>query len=142
MLQSKYKEELQEHFGITFNSLFTMNNMPIKRFADLLHRQGKLVEYMQLLVDSFNPATIDGLMCRNLVSISHDGTMYDCDFNQALATPMMLPTTVGGAAIDQAGTHTNAAASIFDVQSLSALAGAGLRTSNHCFGCTAGAGST
>lgn len=60
-----------------------MTNMPIKRFADLLYKQDKLAEYMQLLVDHFNPATLDSLMCKSLVSVAYDGSLYDCDFNQA-----------------------------------------------------------
>jgi len=129
MLQAKYKEELHDHFGIAFNELFTMNNMPIKRFADLLYKQGKLKEYMQLLVDGFNPATVEGLMCRSLVSVAYDGSLYDCDFNQALAMPLQ----------SHAGKSSR---TIYDVESLSELTGAPVHTSSHCFGCTAGAGST
>ena len=91
MLHAKYTEELQAKFGVVFNELFTMTNMPIKRFADLLAKQGKLEEYMKLLVDSFNPVTVNDTMCRTLVSVSHDGSLYDCDFNQALAIPLGLP---------------------------------------------------
>ena len=60
-----------------------MTNMPIKRFADLLHKQDKLAEYMKLLVDNFNPSTLDSLMCKSLVSVAYDGSLFDCDFNQA-----------------------------------------------------------
>ena len=88
MLQAKYAEELGANFDVKFNDLFTMTNMPIKRFADLLYKQGRLAEYMQLLVDAFNPSTVDSIMCRSLVSIAHDGSLYDCDFNQALAMPL------------------------------------------------------
>jgi radical SAM/Cys-rich protein len=126
MLQAKYAEELKENFDITFNELFTMTNMPIKRFADLLHKQGRLHEYMQLLVDSFNAQTLDSIMCRSLVSVSHDGSLYDCDFNQALAMPLA----------------TQKRPSIFDVSSLDELKGARVNTGNHCFGCTAGMGSS
>ena len=63
--EATYGEELEQNFGIVFNSLFTMTNMPIKRFADLLHKQGRLQEYMQLLIDSFNPSTLDHIMCRS-----------------------------------------------------------------------------
>jgi radical SAM/Cys-rich protein len=126
MLQAKYAEELKENFDITFNELFTMTNMPIKRFADQLHKAGKLEEYMQLLVDSFNAQTLDSIMCRSLVSVSHDGSLYDCDFNQALAMPLA----------------TQKRPSIFDVSSLDELKGARVNTGNHCFGCTAGMGSS
>ena len=104
--------------------------MPIKRFADLLYKQGKLEEYMQLLVDSFNPATLDHIMCRSLVSVAHDGQLYDCDFNQALAVPI-------GARPDRPPRT-----SIWQLDSLDELTGAAVQTSNHCFGCTAGMGSS
>ena len=68
-LESKYREELAEKFGIVFSSLFTLSNMPIKRFADFLHRRGELDKYMELLVRNFNAATVPGLMCTNLVSV-------------------------------------------------------------------------
>ena len=130
-LQTAYSDELRSNFGIIFNELFTMTNMPIKRFADLLHKQGRLAEYMQLLVDAFNPATVDQVMCRSLVSVAHDGSMYDCDFNQALAMPLQLQA--GGA---------RSAQTIWDIDSLDALTGAEVNTGNHCFGCTAGMGSS
>lgn len=130
-LQTSYSDALRSNFGIVFNELFTMTNMPIKRFADLLHKQGRLAEYMQLLVDAFNPATVDQVMCRSLVSVAHDGSMYDCDFNQALAMPLQLQA--GGA---------RSAQTIWDVDSLDALTGAEVNTGNHCFGCTAGMGSS
>ena len=114
-----------------FNQLFTMTNMPIKRFADQLHRQGRLAEYMQLLVDSFNPATLDSLMCRSLVSVSHDGLLYDCDFNQALAMPLRAP---GGSA--SAGRAVKAAA-----YPRRAAAGGTPRTPTACGGSAAGVGS-
>ena len=79
-LQIKYKEELREVFGIEFNSLFTMTNMPIKRFADFLVRRGEMASYMELLVRNFNPGNVDNLMCRNLLSINYDGAIFDCDF--------------------------------------------------------------
>ena len=79
-LQIKYKEELREVFGIEFNSLFTMTNMPIKRFADFLVRRGEMASYMELLVRNFNPSNVDNLMCRNLLSINYDGAIFDCDF--------------------------------------------------------------
>ena len=79
-LQIKYKEELREVFGIEFNSLFTMTNMPIKRFADFLVRRGEMASYMELLVRNFNPSNVDNLMCRNLLSVNYDGAIFDCDF--------------------------------------------------------------
>ena len=97
-----------------------MTNMPVKRFADYLHRNKQLVDYMQLLIDNFNPSTIDSLMCKDTISIDYDGRIFDCDFNQQL------------------GISTNK--SVFDVDSF-ALSSP-IQTDNHCFGCTAGMGSS
>ncbi|PYI46580.1 MAG: radical SAM protein, partial [Verrucomicrobia bacterium] len=83
-LEADYKRELKKHFGIVFNKLYTLTNLPIGRFASYLRRNSKLEEYMQLLIDAFNPATIDGLMCRNTISVGWRGEVYDCDFNQQL----------------------------------------------------------
>ena len=106
-----------------------MTNMPIKRFADQLYKQGKLAEYMQLLVDNFNDETVPSTMCRSLVSVRWDGVMYDCDFNLALGVPLGAnqPGVMG---------------SIYDISSLDELEGAAVASSNHCFGCTAGMGSS
>ena len=83
-LEADYKRELKEHFGIVFNQLYTITNLPIARFASYLRNNGKLEEYMELLIENFNPATIDGLMCRNTINIGWRGEVYDCDFNQML----------------------------------------------------------
>merc|ERR1740130_729384 len=88
-LHAKYTEELHSAFGVRFDDLFPITNMPIKRFADQLYRAGKLSEYMQLLVEQFNTSTLDSLMCRSMVSVAHDGTMYDCDFNLALDSTLI-----------------------------------------------------
>ena len=124
-LEADYKRELGT-LGIEFNRLFTITNMPIKRFAADLERSGKQGEYMALLVNHFNPATVDGLMCRSLVSVGWDGRLYDCDFNQMLEIelPRPLPRT------------------IYDLESLEELEGTAIATASHCFGCTAGAGSS
>ncbi|EKX33479.1 hypothetical protein GUITHDRAFT_160284 [Guillardia theta CCMP2712] len=127
-LEEKYKTELSTHFGIVFNSLFTLSNMPIKRFADFLYRRGELQEYMDLLVRNFNLATVDGLMCTNLVSVGYDGKMYDCDFNQQLALGMKV--------------NKLSSPTVFDVQSLEELRGLAVVADSHCFGCTAGNGSS
>jgi len=87
-LEAKYKEELWTQFGIEFTSLFTITNMPIKRFADFLYRRGELEEYMSLLVRNFNISTVPGLMCINHCSVSWSGNIFDCDFNQQLDLPM------------------------------------------------------
>ena len=124
-----YQRELKENFDIVFNDLFTITNMPIKRFAEMLEREGRYDEYMGLLVNHFNSATVPELMCRSLVSISHDGKLYDCDFNQMLELP------IGAEA--EAGYGT-----IWDINELSDLANKRIATDHHCFGCTAGAGSS
>src|SRR5213595_1365652 len=83
-LEADYKRELKKHFGVVFNNLYTLTNLPIGRFASNLRHNNKLDEYMQLLIHAFNPVTIDGLMCRNTISIGWRGEVYDCDFNQQL----------------------------------------------------------
>jgi len=125
LLEADYRERLGERFGITFHHLLTITNMPISRFAAQLARTGEAERYMGLLVNHFNPATVAGLMCRELVSVGWDGRLYDCDFNQMLELPIGAPR----------------AASIWDVDDLAALDGAAIATGRHCFGCTAGAGS-
>jgi radical SAM/Cys-rich protein len=125
-LEADYRAELSELFGIAFDSLLTITNMPIARFAHDLAREGRAEEYMALLVHHFNPDTLPGLMCRELVSVGYDGRLYDCDFNQ------MLELDLGG----------GAARTIWDVQDLTQLQGDRIATGTHCFGCTAGAGSS
>ena len=88
-LEARYHQELRDGFGIEFNHLLTITNMPIKRFADQLRRLGSESEYMGLLVNHFNPATVSTLMCRDLVSVGYEGTLYDCDFNQMLSMPIL-----------------------------------------------------
>ncbi|MGE0392073.1 MAG: arsenosugar biosynthesis radical SAM (seleno)protein ArsS [Vicinamibacterales bacterium] len=126
-LEAQYRDALGDRFGIVFHHLLTITNMPIRRFAGMLEREGRMDAYMSLLVQHFNPATVAGLMCRSLVSVSWDGGLYDCDFNQMLDLPM--------AATPQ-GRPT-----IWDVSDLGGLRGARVATGGHCFGCTAGAGS-
>ena len=126
-LEARYKTELAALFGIVFHRLLTITNMPIQRFADSLLREGQLASYLGLLVNHFNPATVTGLMCRALVSVGWDGGLYDCDFNQMLA----MPLTAG------AGRAT-----IWTVGSCDELAGLPIATGGHCFGCTAGTGSS
>ena len=124
-LENRYREELRELFGIEFHHLLTLTNMPIRRFARLLERSGHLDAYLSLLVNHFNVATVPGLMCRSLLSVDYRGHLYDCDFNQALDLPLV------------AGPR-----SIWDVIDLSELEGESVSTAPHCFGCTAGAGSS
>ena len=124
-LEAKYKEELARLFGISFHHLRTITNMPIKRFAHALERDGQLASYEQLLEHNFNAATLDGLMCKTLLSVGYDGQLYDCDFNQ------MLELNVAGRA-----------RTLWDVDTLDDVQGAPIATGAHCFGCTAGAGSS
>ena len=114
--------------GVAFDRLITINNMPISRFLDWLDTSGNLQPYMERLVGAFNPATLDGLMCRSTLSVSWDGRMFDCDFNQMLD----METDVGAPA-------TRASIHDFDPER---LIGRVVRTARHCFGCTAGAGSS
>jgi len=128
-LEAKYKEELVAHFGITFDQLFAFANMPIKRFADFLHRRGELGEYMDLLVRNFNPQTVPALMCTNTVSVSWKGSLHDCDFNQQL--------DIGVEAADK-----GKSLSVFDINCVEDLQTLAIATDEHCFGCTAGSGSS
>ncbi len=128
-LEAKYKQELFQRFGIEFNALLTITNMPIRRFAHFLERSGQLEAYMALLVHHFNPETVPGLMCRSLISVGYDGRLYDCDFNQMLE-------------IDLGAGEAARVRSVWDLGSVDDLTGAPVATGDHCFGCTAGAGSS
>lgn len=128
-LELDYKRELGGHFGIEFHRLLTITNMPIRRFAEQLARLGKAAAYQELLVRELNPATVDGLMCRSQVSVDWAGRLYDCDFNLMLDLP--LPAD-----------GTTARRTIWDVPALDRLGGGAIATASHCFGCTAGAGSS
>jgi radical SAM/Cys-rich protein len=125
-LEADYKRELKKHFGIVFNNLYTITNLPIARFASYLRRNNKLEEYMQLLVDNFNPTTVSGLMCRNTISVSWTGEVFDCDFNQMLK----MNWENGSGPLH-----------LWDLDPV-AVENRDILTGNHCFGCTAGAGSS
>lgn len=124
-IEADFKRELRTRYGIYFNQLFTITNMPIKRFLDYLRRSGNEERYMRRLVEAFNPGTVAGLMCRNLVSVDWTGRLYDCDFNQMLELPVAaeLPQTIAA----------------FDPEK---FASRRIVTGPHCFGCTAGSGSS
>ncbi len=124
-LEDAYRQQLGERFGIVFNNLYTLTNMPINRFLTDLVRHGSYERYMELLASTFNPATVEGLMCRTLVSVGWDGTLYDCDFNQMLAMPI----------------NHGFPQHLRDFDSY-VLARREIRTAAHCFGCTAGSGSS
>lgn len=128
-LENQYRLTLRRDFGIEFDRLFTVTNMPIKRFAETLARSGGHAAYMSLLTNHFNPSTVPRLMCRSLLSVGYDGRLYDCDFNQ------MLELELGAA--EQGGPRT-----IWDVSDVGALRGRSVATGPHCFGCTAGSGSS
>ncbi len=127
-LEADYKREMKEHFGIVFNSLYCIANMPIARFASYLKRNDALADYMVTLKEAFNPATVDGLMCRNTISVSWEGEVYDCDFNQMLNLPVETCSE-------------NGPLMLWDIDPES-FAEVPIRTGNHCFGCTAGSGSS
>ena len=124
-LESDYKQELLEQFGLVFNNLYTITNMPINRFLDDLKATCQTQEYFSLLLDSFNPSAIEGLMCRTLVSVGWDGRLYDCDFNQMMEIPLAAPYPQ---TLEE-----------FDYQ---VLAHRRIVTDQHCYGCTAGCGSS
>ncbi|XP_071955817.1 uncharacterized protein [Antedon mediterranea] len=135
-LEVKYKEELWDNFGIEFNNLFTITNMPVKRFADFLYRRNELKDYMHLLVRNFNSQSMEGLMCRNYVNINWDGKLFDCDFNQQLDMPMRSPKNQSNEA------QSSREPSIWDINSTSDIEDLRIVTDSHCFGCTAGLGSS
>ncbi len=124
-IEKDFKRELKTRYDVFFDNLFTITNMPIARYLEWLRRSKNEHVYMQKLVSAFNPATVPGLMCRNLVSVDWRGNLYDCDFNQMLDLTVErgAPQTIAG----------------FDLEK---LANRRIVTGAHCFGCTAGAGSS
>jgi len=181
-LEADYKRELHAHFGIAFNRLFTITNLPIARFASWLRHNGKYEEYLNLLIASFNPTTVEGLMCRDTINVSWQGEVFDCDFNQMKNLPMgaggrrylwdlkvlrdcatpgprddrtTRPFDHGTCGLRKQETkgrrdhgndgHTTdfaCAGEISKFERAPHLEGAPIATGEHCFGCTAGAGSS
>lgn len=125
-LEDDYRRELR-CFGIVFNGLYTLANMPIQRFGSTLVSQGRFAQYMALLRGAHHPANLDNVMCRTLLSVDWQGWVYDCDFNQMLGLPLVTGT--------RARTHL----SQLDVE---ALVENRVRVADHCYGCTAGQGSS
>jgi radical SAM/Cys-rich protein len=125
-LEVDYKRELNAHFGIVFNQLYAITNMPIARFTSYLKRKGVYADYMQLLLEHFNPGSVDGLMCRDTISVDWEGRVYDCDFNQQLGLH-----------------HTQQKELLYiwnlDLESWLRMP---IKTDSHCYGCTAGQGSS
>jgi radical SAM/Cys-rich protein len=126
-MEKEWKEGLAANHGVTFDSLIGLNNMPISRFLEWLESSGNLRSYMELLVNAYNPATVQGLMCRNTLSVGWDGRIYDCDFNQMLE--------LDARHADGRPAHIRD----FAPEQLQARS---IVTARHCFGCTAGAGSS
>ena len=124
-LEAEWKRELWRRHGVRFDALYCITNMPISRYLEWLEDSGNLERYLQRLVDAFNPATVEGVMCRTLVSVGWDGRLYDCDFNQMLDLPVepRVPRHIRD----------------FDA---AALQHRTIVVGRHCFGCTAGAGSS
>ncbi len=124
-LKVDYQKELKENFDIDFNDLFTITNMPIKRFLHDLQRSEQLTEYMQLLIDNFNPVAAENVMCRSLISVGWDGIIYDCDFNQMLEIAVNWKRRT-----------------IWDIHSFEEFDNGNIAFANHCYGCSAGSGSS
>ena len=123
-IENQFKEELWRRRGLVFNQLYVITNMPINRFKHFLERAELYDEYMERLINAFNPAAAEGVMCRSLISVGYDGTLYDCDFNQMLEWPVNhgTPSTLWD----------------FDFERLMKRQ---IVFGEHCYGCTAGAGS-
>lgn len=124
-IEADFRRELKARYDLRFNNLFTITNMPVARYLDYLRHSGNEEKYMQKLLGAFNPAAVEGLMCRNLISVDWRGRLFDCDFNQMLEMPVSLelPQT------------------IFDFTPGN-FANRKIKTAAHCFGCTAGSGSS
>lgn len=127
-LQAAYKSRLFDDFGIQFNQLFTIANMPIARFGSTLVTQGKFENYMDLLKGSYSESNLEGVMCKSLISVDYQGYVYDCDFHQMLNLPL-------GATSHQAKTHLR---ELFN----QTLENKNITIADHCYGCTAGQGSS
>src|ERR1043166_9476848 len=126
-LEGDYKRSLRERFGITFNNLFTLANMPIQRFGAILLSQGRFEAYLDTLLHAHRAENLDGVSCRNLLSVDYRGYVYDCDFNQMLDLPF-----------SRGGLERVHLSDLFDDD----IAGNPIRVAGHCFGCTAGQGSS
>lgn len=124
-LEAEFKRQLRRKYDISFNQLYAITNLPISRFLDYLIESDNYRDYMQLLIEAFNPGTVEGLMCRNTISVSWDGYLYDCDFNQMLDLKVAAPGSQ----------HIND----FDLETLQDRS---IVLNQHCYGCTAGAGSS
>jgi radical SAM/Cys-rich protein len=124
-LEHEWQQALKRNYDVSFDRLFVLNNMPISRFLEWLQTSGNLEAYMERLVNAFNPAAVDGVMCRNTLSVGWDGRLYDCDFNQMLELELQPGSGPHISAFDEDAWHRRT-----------------IVTARHCFGCTAGAGSS
>ncbi|MCM2373072.1 arsenosugar biosynthesis radical SAM (seleno)protein ArsS [Aporhodopirellula aestuarii] len=122
-LEVDYRRELRNRYAIEFDSLLAITNIPIRRYAQYLRKRGVFDDYLKMLADAFNPAAIEGVMCRSLISIGWDGRIYDCDFNQMVDLSIESPT-------------------VWTIESLSEFVERPIALADHCYGCTAGAGSS
>ncbi len=128
-LELRWKKEMERRYGIVFDRLYTITNMPISRFLDFLEERGRTEEYLNKLVNAFNPSAAAGVMCRNTLSVGYDGVLYDCDFNQMLEMELI----------------SDRARTVFDVLDdnvFATLRSREISVAPHCYGCTAGAGSS
>jgi radical SAM/Cys-rich protein len=126
-LEADYKRELHSHFGIVFNNLYVLANMPIQRFGSMLVSKGQFADYMKLLRENYSASNLDGVMCRNLVSVDWQGHLYDCDFNQMLNLPLRMAGQSRPHLRDLLGKE---------------VTGLPITVADHCYGCTAGQGSS
>jgi len=133
-LQADYKKHLLENFNIQFNKLWTITNMPVRRFEEYLQKEGQYNNYMNKLLAAHHPGNVENVMCTNLVSVGWRGSVYDCDFNQMLQMPLEGP--IGSEHFVEEHSQK-----LWDF-SPSELVGRTIQTASHCFGCTAGAGSS
>jgi len=126
-LQADYKKHLGDAYGVQFNQLFTLTNMPIQRFGSTLVSKGQFDDYMQLLRDAYQESNLASVMCRNLISVDWQGYVFDCDFNQMLKLPAMISSKPKTHIADLIGED---------------LVGKPIVVMDHCYGCTAGQGSS
>ena len=127
-LEKAYKEHLQANYGIVFNKLFALTNLPVQRFGSMLISKGLFNDYMQLLKDNYRQENLSGVMCRNTLSVDWQGFVYDCDFNQMLQLPL--------------GANPASKTHLSELTSPSSLTGSAITVRQHCYGCTAGQGSS
>ena len=148
-LQADYKRELAAHFGIEFNQLFAIANMPIQRFGSTLISKGQFADYMTLLKNNYKAANLESVMCRTMVSVDYQGNLYDCDFNQMLNMPLPTPAksvpgdaTAGNSEPNRSPPNRPPARAHLRDLLVTDIAGQPIAIADHCYGCTAGQGSS